>query len=115
MAGVTEIGQLRHRIEIQYKVRGASDGAGGNVSETWPALVKNLPAKYEPLSGRELVVGDQIVHRQTCRFTVRRRTDITPAMRVVYSERTFAILGQRDIDAAGWRWTELTCEEDAPS
>ena len=114
MAGVTEVGELRHRIDIQEKVRGASDGAGGNVSETWTTL-KKVWAKYEPLSGREIAVADQIVHRQNSRFTIRRRTDVTAAMRVVYKGRTFAILGQRDLDDAGWKWTELTCEEDAPS
>lgn len=114
MAGLKEIGQLRHRIEIQRKTRGASDGAGGNVSETWSTL-KKVWAKYEPLSGREIAVADQIVHRQNCRFTIRRRTDVTAAMRIVYKSRNFAVLGVRDIDDAGWRWTELTCEEDAPS
>lgn len=114
MAGLKETGQLRHRIEIQRKTRGASDGAGGNISETWTTL-KKVWAKFEPLSGREIAVADQIVHRQLCRFTIRRRTDVTAAMRVIYKNRTFAISGVRDIDEAGWRWTEITAEEDAPS
>lgn len=115
MAGL-EIRELRHRIDIQRKTRGASDGAGGNVSETWATLAPKVWAKFEPLSGREVAVADQIVHRQLCRFTIRRRTDVTAAMRVVYKGRTFAINGVRDLpDASGWRFTELTCEEDAPS
>lgn len=108
------IGQLRHRIAIERKTRGASDGAGGNVSETW-AAVATVWAKYEPMSGREVLAADQTVHRETARFTIRRRTDLTAAMRVTYKGRVYAILGLRDIDEAGWRWTELSCEEGAPS
>ncbi len=110
-----EIGDFRYRIEIQKKTRGASDGAGGNQSETWSTL-KKVWAKFEPQSGREIAVGEQIVHRQLVRFTIRRRTDVTAAMRVVHKGRTFAINGVRDLPGdAGWKWTELTCEEDAPS
>lgn len=112
VARLTEAGQLRHRITIEQKTR---TGTAPNVTETWAALKSNLPAKYEPMNGREIVTADQMVHRETARFTIRRRTDVTAAMRVVYKSRTYAILGIRDIDDAGWRWTEISCEEGAPS
>lgn len=113
MAGVT-IGELRHRITIERKTRGASDGAGGYLSETWNAL-DTVFAKIDPKGGREIVAADQVVHRLTHVITMRRRTDVTTAMRVVYKGRELAILGVRDIDDGGWRWTELQCEEGAPS
>jgi SPP1 family predicted phage head-tail adaptor len=112
VAGVKEVGELRHRIRIEQKTRTGTPGA--YTGETWSEL-KSVWSKYEPLAGREIVVADDIVHRQTCRFTIRRRTDVTAAMRVIYKGRTFAILGVRDLEDGGWRWTELTCEEDAPS
>jgi len=113
VAGLT-IGGLRHRITIEQKARGASDGAGGNVSETWSTF-KKVWARVEPMSAREIAVADQIVHRVLTKITIRRRTDITTAMRIVYQGRNLAIIGLRDMDDAGWRWTEITAEEGAPS
>lgn len=108
------IGELRQRITIQRKVRVGDDGAGGNLSETWEALT-TVSAKLDPKTGREILAGDQIVHRLTHVVTIRRRTDVTTAMRVLYKGRELAILGVRDTQDGGWQWTELQCEEGAPS
>ena len=129
MAGL-ETGDLRHRITIETKTRGASDGAGGNVSETWTTF-KPLWAKYEAQNGREVVIGDRVQHLQVVKFMIRRRTDITSAMRLTYAKqrtagetdaaftarggRIFAIVGLRDLEDGGWRWTEITADEGAPS
>lgn len=107
-------GKLKHRIAIEKKTRGAGDAAGGNVSETWSTF-KKLWSNIDPKTGRELIASDQTVHRLTAIVTIRRRTDITAAMRVNYKGRILAILGVRDIDDGGWHWTELQCEEGAPS
>lgn len=113
MAGVTTIGELRHRVTIQYKVPGDPDGAGGKLSETWGTLA-TVWAKVDPRAPREILLADQIVHRITCLITIRRRSDVTSAMRVSYQGRIFAILGVREINEAR-HWTELQCEEGAPS
>lgn len=113
MAGL-KLGDLRNRIDIQQKTRGASDGAGGNTTETW-ATFKKVWARVEPMSAREIAVADQIVHRVLTKITIRRRTDITTAMRITYQGRTFGILGLREMDDAGWRWTEITAEDGTPS
>jgi SPP1 family predicted phage head-tail adaptor len=113
VAGLT-LGDLRHRITIEQKTRGPSDGAGGNVSETWSTF-KKVWAKVEPRQGREIIAADQAVHRRTALITMRRRTDVNTSMRVNYKGRIFAILGMRDIEDGGWRWSELQCEENAPS
>lgn len=126
----TTVGALRHRITIETKTRGASDGAGGYQSETWTTF-KRLWASYEASNGREVVIGDRVQHIQTIKFMVRRRTDITTAMRVTYAKqrtanetdkaftdrggRIFAIVGLRDLEDGGWRWTEITADEGAPS
>lgn len=108
------LGELRHRITIEQKTRGASDAAGGNVSETWSTL-KAVWAKMDMKAPREIAVADGLVARRPTLFTIRRRTDVTEAMRVDYKGRKFGILGVRDLEDAGWRWTELTCEEGSPS
>lgn len=107
------IGEMQHRITILQKTRGASDSAGGNVSETW-ATVCTCWAKIDPKSGREFIDAAQVVRRITHLITVRARSDVTAAMRVSYSGRTMAIVGMREILESG-RWLELTCEESAPS
>lgn len=108
------VGEMRCRIAVEQKARGAADGAGGNVSETWGTF-KTLWAKIDPKTGREIISADQTVHRLTAVITIRRRTDITTAMRVNYKGRIMAIIGVRDVDGGGWHWTELQCEEGAPS
>ncbi len=108
------IGELKHRITIEHKTRGPSDGAGGYLSETWGPWALPVWAKIDPKLGREVVTADQVVHRVTHVITIRARAGITAAMRVSYAGRYLAILGVREIMEAG-HWTELHCEEGAPS
>lgn len=107
------IGEMRHRVTIEQKTRGASDGAGGSVSETWSTFAECW-AKIEPKAGREMIAADQAVHRVTHVITIRSRTGVNIAQRVIYQSRTLAILGIREMLENG-RWLELTCEEGAPS
>lgn len=107
------IGDMQHRISIEQKTRGASDGAGGYAAETW-ATFCTVWAKLDPKSAREMVDADQVVHRVSHVITIRSRTGITTAMRVKFQGRIMAILGARDFLENG-RWIELICEEVAPS
>lgn len=110
---MVQIGELRHRVTIERKTRGASDVAGGYMSETWSTLC-TVWAKIEPKAGRETIGADQIVHRVSHVVTIRARSGITPAMRIGYDSRTMAILEMREFLENG-RWLELICEEGAPS
>lgn len=110
---MTAAGDLRHRIAIERKTRGASDGAGGNVSEIW-GTVATVWAKLDPTTAREIVAADQVVHRLTHIVTIRAREGVTAAMRVVYKTRVLAILSTRELMEGG-QWLELQCEEGAPS
>lgn len=107
------IGEMRHRVTIEQKTRGASDGAGGVISETWTTFAE-VWAKLEPQVGREIVAADQNVHRLTHRVTIRHREGVTAAMRIKYQGRTLGILGLRELLENG-RWLEIQCEEGAPS
>ncbi len=109
-----EIGDRRNRVTIERKVRGASDGAGGNVAETWGTYVR-LWAHVDMRNAREIVAADQTVHRLSAVVTILYRTDLTTAMRLVYKGGTYAILGIRHLADGGWSRTELQCEEGAPS
>lgn len=107
------IGEMRHRITVEQKTRGASDGAGGAVSETW-STVFECWAKLDPKAGREIIAADQVVHRLSHVVTIRHRDGVTAAMRVRYQTRTLAILAIREL-MENERWLELSCEETAPS
>lgn len=107
------IGQMQHRVAIRSKTRGASDGAGGNLSETWSTFA-TVWAKLDPTTAREIVAADQVVHRLTHIVTIRARDGVTASMRVVYKTRVLAILGTRELMEGG-QWLELLCEEGAPS
>lgn len=107
------IGEMQHRITIEKKTRGAADGLGGFTAETWSTLA-TIWAKIEPKSARELVDADQVVHRVSHVIFIRARDDVTGAMRVKFGSRIMAILSVRTI-LEGGRWTELLCEETAPS
>lgn len=107
------IGEMRHRVVIEQKTRGAPDGSGGFVSEAWSTF-DTVWAKLDPKSGREMMDADQVVHRVTHIVTIRARAGITAAMRLNYGGRIMAIIAVREFFEND-RWMELTCEETAPS
>lgn len=100
-------GELRHRVTIQQKTT-TQDTYGAPV-ETWAALA-TVWANVEALSGREFFDSQQTVAQADHRITIRYRSDVKPAMRVIYGTRTFDI--QAVLDKEGRkRALELLCKE----
>ena len=81
-------GQLNRTVTIRT-VTLVPDGGGGN-TET-PTDVPNIPAGVEPLDGRELVEAMKTGMQRPHRFTLRYRTGMTGATRIIYDARTFDI------------------------
>lgn len=75
-------GDLTERVTFQQEVR-VSDGGGGDVV-TWQTVV-TVDAQVRPLNGRERLQADQLQASANYRLTIRRRTDLTESMRVVWS------------------------------
>jgi SPP1 family predicted phage head-tail adaptor len=74
--------KLRHRIDIQeFTTIQDSDGA---VSETWADVVYDEPAEIVPLSGREFIAAATNQGSVTTRITIRYRSGLTEAMRIVH-------------------------------
>ena len=92
-----EIGAMRRRIALQAPVRGADGGGGGAV--VWQT-VATVWAGIRALSGTEQVVADGLQGRVTHELTIRKRMDVSPAMRVVYGARVFVIWAVLDRDGA---------------
>lgn len=86
-------GLMRRVITIRSNAP-TFDGMGGH-SET-PTDVANIPARVEPLEGRELLQAQQIGMQRPHRFTIRYRTGMTGAKTIIYATRTFDIKSVMD-------------------
>jgi SPP1 family predicted phage head-tail adaptor len=96
-------GKLSERVTLQApaETRGA---AYSDVKKAW-ADVATVWAAFEPLSGRELLLAQQVNSEITVRFRLRYRADITAKWRVIYRGRVFQIAAP-PIDVGG-RGVEL--------
>ena len=102
----TRIGKLRHRLTIEQETR-VADGGGGSTS-VW-ALVAEVWAAMEAMSGGERVAADRIAGEVRCLITIRHRIDLGPAMRFRRGDETFAILAVLDRDGRR-RFLDCHCE-----
>jgi SPP1 family predicted phage head-tail adaptor len=95
------IGALKHRVALQQAVRSA-DGGGG-FTETWQnlATAPEVYAAIVPLSGGEQLRFHQLEAAVTHRITIRYRTDITPAMRIVKDGTVYDIISALDRNGEG--------------
>lgn len=97
---------LRHRITLQQ--RSATPDALGQESQTW-SEVATVAANAEPLSGREFFAAGQTHAAAEVRFTIRRRTGVTPAMRVLWNGVPHDIVAPPiDLQGRG-EYLELMC------
>lgn len=86
-------GLMRRKVTIRTMTR-TPDGMGG-YTET-PTDVTNIPARVEPLEGRELLMAQQTGMQRPHRFTMRYRTGMTGAKTLIYETRTFDIKSVMD-------------------
>lgn len=84
---MTTIGELRHRISFQSLTR-TPDGLGG-ATESW-ATVVTVWASIEP-AGKERNFAQRIEDVYTHKIRIRKRTDITATMRVLFGSRIFQV------------------------
>lgn len=83
------IGQLKSRVVIQQ--RSTTQDAIGQPVETWTTLA-TVWANIRYLNGTEAIKADAVASTSKVSIRIRRRTDVTSAMRVVYGSTTFQIL-----------------------
>lgn len=107
---MTDIGELRHRLELQAPDE-TPDGLGG-ITRGWTSLGQ-VWAAIETVSANDRVSADKRLGLITHRITIRRRSEITSTHRFVLGERVFVILAVRDADERG-RFLECLVEEERP-
>ena len=101
------IGALDRRIVIEQAALSPDGGGGGAV--TWTALA-TIWGQLQAVGGGEAAQGQRQFGAARHRITIRRRTDVTAAMRVQCDGRVFNI---RAVINGGGRsmYTLLECEE----
>jgi SPP1 family predicted phage head-tail adaptor len=82
------IGSLRRRMTLEQQTR--SPDGGGGVTVTWTPII-DLWAELISLSGAETFAADGPQGRVTHQITIRKRTDVAPAMRMRMGARLFHI------------------------
>ena len=103
----SSIGRLRHRLTLESASR-TPDGGGGAV-ETW-TTVAQVWGRIQPTGGTEIANADGLGGRITHEITLRYRSGVTPAMRLISGSRRFEITAVIDIDERH-RWLKCLCVE----
>jgi SPP1 family predicted phage head-tail adaptor len=99
-------GALRSRIIIQ-DANYVDNGFGGKIT-TWSTLA-TVWAKVDHLSGRELLIAQQISPVITYEIMIRYRSDMSTKYRIYYNGMYFNIIDIKDLDNRH-EWLFLKCE-----
>ncbi len=105
--GIARRSELRHSVTLQREM--PSTDAGGGHALVWTDVAR-LRAAIEPLRGGERLAAGQVEAAVTHRVTLRYRSGVTAAMRLLVRGRPLQIRavvnrGERN------RWLDLLCEE----
>ncbi len=88
---------MRHRITIESNT--PTRAPGGAAVENWSAFAANIPAKVEPISGREFIALKASQEETGTRFTIRYMSGVTRAMRVIWRDVIYNVTDVLNIDA----------------
>lgn len=83
-------GDLRHQVTLQGVTR--TDDGGGGYTEVPVTIATGVWAAVEPLEGNERIRAMQTEASATHRVTLRYRSDVTAALRVVHEGRTLEVV-----------------------
>ncbi len=103
-------GALDQRIRFEQEAR-TPDGAGG-ASRTW-VEVATVWASVAPVRARETDIAQKKQGETTYQIVVRRRTDITPAMRAVWVTNGNLAMNIREVQVPSVREAGMTIIADA--
>lgn len=89
-AGRLAAGDLRERITFQ--TRAAGKDLLGKPNGAWGDAITGVPAKAEPIRGREYFSQGQMQAEVTVRFIIRYRADVVETMRIVWRGQPYEIV-----------------------
>lgn len=99
---------LRHRVTIQRRADPQTQNSVGEITTAWSTLA-TVWASIEPQAAAEGLEQDARVAQVSHLVRIRRRTDVTPVMRLVEGARVLEILGVLDANKPGEM--RLQCRE----
>ena len=99
-------GTLRHKIIIQRKTE--TKGAAGAIVNTWNNI-KITRASINPITGKEWFINESIVN-EVDQYLMLRKTDLTPADRIIYKSRIFNIVRVLNVAERGNKFIVLAKE-----
>ena len=102
-----KVGDLRHKVTIQYPVQ-VADGMGG-FTETFRTSAR-VSAAIWPVSANTVMEQKKLEMDITHRIRIRYRSGILPHWQVVFNTRTFSIVSIINPEERN-RWLDLLCVE----
>ncbi len=92
------IGELQHRVTLQSPVETPDEGGGRTLTWTDTATVW---ARIESSAGKQLVRASELETQTNYRLTIRFRSGVSAAMRVLWNGKTIALTSVYDPDGRG--------------
>jgi SPP1 family predicted phage head-tail adaptor len=101
-----KIAALNRRVTIQQLTEGQDEI--GQPVQAWTPLAE-VWANVRTLNGLETIKADAEVSISKASIRIRRRTDVTAAMRVLLGSTVYQVKAVLQ-DEASRKWTDLACE-----
>lgn len=98
-------GKLRHVVSIEENDP-IVDSSGEKI-ENWVAVFPRVYASIEPLSARELFAAGAEQSEVVARITIRFRTGLNHAMRIVHRGQCYNIQGLQPDNESGLEWLTI--------
>lgn len=104
-------GKLRHRVRIERFESPGTDSNGDTLPSVWVTVADNVAAGIDPLSARELMQAQAMQSAVNTKLTLRYRTGLNAAMRIVHTNRggttIYNIAGVIPDNRSGLEWLTL--------
>lgn len=104
---------LGYRLRQTITLQSPTTPTNGETAATYSNTETGVRAEVVPLRGSEGLRGRQVEALCTWRVTMRHRSSVTPAWRIVWGSRTLEIVSAYDPDQTG-RITQCECLEVQP-
>lgn len=99
-------GRLRHIVAIDRQVE-IVDSHGDHLRE-WQNITSRR-AEIKPLSGRELLLAQQVQSQVTVSIVMRYRSDVDASCRVRFNGATYNVMAVIPDPDSGIEWMALQC------